>query len=131
MSYPAGSHIHRIFSANLTRLRVARRITQKKMAIDLGMNYKDYCLVERGASEITLTLAAQIAAVIGVRANELFDPAALHDTSEQTPIQLLLPDLERLDEQGLHIIITLTREFLMRQRHDSNAFPILDQACSG
>jgi transcriptional regulator with XRE-family HTH domain len=116
MSHPASSPLHRVFSLNLARIRVALGVTQKKMALGLGMGYRDYCLVERGLGEINLSFAERAAFLLGVRVFELFDPSVLSEPNENSTISRIVTELERLDDDGQRIILGLTHELVARTK---------------
>lgn len=68
-------NIKSVVATNLTRLRQASGYSQEKVALVLGLNYKEYCKYENLEEEVPYNILERIADFYGCNLISLFDGA--------------------------------------------------------
>jgi|HubBroStandDraft_5_1064220.scaffolds.fasta_scaffold24497_6 transcriptional regulator with XRE-family HTH domain len=72
-------NIRRQIGLNLRRLRVARNISQQKIALDVDMSLSYLSNIERGKANLSVSLLGRIADVLGVLPVEFLAPVSAKD----------------------------------------------------
>jgi len=102
------SSIEHIFN-NMQRLRKLKKLSQKQVAMEIGMDQGQYSRIESGKVEPTLTTLGKIAEVLGVTVAELVQQEKIDQELNLSLLKKikLLDQLEEEEKQALLKLIDI------------------------
>ena len=112
----------------IKKYRAAKGLSQKEIALGLGINQAQYSRIESGKVEPTLSSLGKIADALGVRMPELFDEGIALDVNsyEKSAIEKLRL-VEELDEQEKKSIFNIIDIAISRKRLKDNLQTLITQ----
>jgi transcriptional regulator with XRE-family HTH domain len=110
----------------IKKYRTAKGLSQKEIAIDLGIDQAQYSRIESGKVEPTLSSLEKIAEALNVRLPELFDDNIVLDINSYDKSAIdKLRLVEELDEQEKKSIFNIIDIAISRKRLKDNLLEAL------
>jgi transcriptional regulator with XRE-family HTH domain len=112
----------------IKKYRTVKGLSQKEIALELGINQAQYSRIESGKVEPTLSSLGKIADALGVRLPELFDDSIVLDVNsfDKSAIDKLRM-VEELDEQEKKSIFNIIDIAVSRKRLKDNLQTLIAQ----
>jgi len=110
----------------IKKYRAVKGLSQKEIALGVGIDQAQYSRIESGKVEPTLSSLGKIAEALGVRLPELFDESIILDIdSYDKSVIDKLRLVEELDEQEKKSIFTIIDIAISRKRLKDNLMEAL------
>jgi len=117
------------FSTRIKKYRTAKGVSQKEIALEVGIDQAQYSRIESGKVEPTLSSLGKIADALGVRLPELLDDNIVLDINSYNKSALdKIRLVEELDEQEKKSIFNIIDIAISRKRLKDNLTSMVNEA---
>ena len=110
---------------NIKRFRAVKGLSQKQVALDVGMNQPQYSRIENGKVEPTLTTLGKIAEVFEVSVADLVKENQEDLDNLNLSLMEKIKQIEQLDEKERESILTIIDIALAKKKFKDNLTNLL------
>lgn len=116
-------------SATIKKVREAKGLTQKEVALSLKMDASQYSRIENGKTDPSFTIVIKIAKALGITLSELFKADEIFTDVHSADKTLMerIKVIEQLDEQERNSIYNIIDGIFAKKRLKDNLSSLIAQ----